>query len=128
MNLSDLLCNTKRTMRLDGAMGTELLKAGLEMGGQNSVTHPDAVLAVHRQYVECGIDLLTTNTLTMNRVFIESHEVGVDVREVNLAGARLARAAVHPEQYVLGNLSSTGQMLEPYGDLSEADAYAAFRE
>ncbi len=128
MNLSDLLCSTTRTILLDGAMGTELLKAGLEMGGQNSVTHPDEVLAVHRQYVECGIDLLTTNTLTMNRVFIESHDVGVDVREVNLAGARLARAAVRPEQFVLGNLSSTGQMMEPYGDLAEADAYAAFRE
>jgi 5-methyltetrahydrofolate--homocysteine methyltransferase len=128
MNLSEFLQTHQQPILLDGATGTQLLEAGLEMGGQNSATHPDAVLAVHQRYVACGIDLLTTNTLTMNRVTIESHHIGVDVREVNLAGARLARAAVREGQYVLGNLSSTGRMLEPYGDLSEEDAYAAFVE
>ena len=128
MNLSEFLQTREKPILLDGATGTQLLEAGLEMGGQNSVTHPDVVLAVQQRYAACGIDLLTTNTLTMNRVTIESHHIGVDVREVNLAGARLARAAVHEGQYVLGNLSSTGQMLEPYGDLAEEAAYAAFAE
>lgn len=103
-------------------------EAGLEMGGQNNITHPDAVLAVHQQYADCGVDLLITNTLTMNRVNVESHKVGVDVREVNLAGVRLAKAAARPGQYVLGDMSSTGKMLKPYGQLSEDDAYLAFRE
>jgi 5-methyltetrahydrofolate--homocysteine methyltransferase len=98
------------------------------MGGQNNVTNPDAVLAVHRQYAGCGIDLLITNTLTMSRVNIESHNVGVDVREVNLAGVRLAKAAACDGQYVLGDMSSTGKMLKPYGPLAEDDAYAAFGE
>ena len=113
---------------LDGAMGTQLAEAGLEMGGQTSITHPDAVVAIHRQYVECGVDVLITNTLTMNRVNIESHNVGVDVREVNLVGAKLAKAAVREGQYVLGDISSTGKMLKPYGDLLEEHAYAAFKE
>jgi 5-methyltetrahydrofolate--homocysteine methyltransferase len=128
MNLLQFFSNIKKTILLDGAMGTQLAEAGLEMGGQNSLTHPDAVLAIHRQYVECGVDLLITNTLTMNRINIESHNIGVDVREVNLAGARLAKAAVREGQYVLGDVSSTGQMLKPYGSLSEEDAYAAFKE
>ena len=109
-------------------MGTQLAEAGLEMGGQTSITHPDAVLAIHRSYIECGVDVLITNTLTMNRVNLESHNVGVDVKEVNLAGAKLARAAVREGQYVLGDISSTGKMLKPYGDLLEEDAYAAFKE
>ena len=109
-------------------MGTQLGEAGLEMGGQTNITHPEAVLAVHQRYADCGVDLLITNTLTMNRVNIESHNVGVDVREVNLAGARLAKAAARDGQYVLGDMSSTGKMLKPYGPLSEDDAYAAFRE
>ena len=71
-------------------MGTELEKVGLEMGGHNSATNPDAVLAVHKDYVEKGIDLLITNTLTMNRIYIEAHNVGVDVRDVNLGGAKLS--------------------------------------
>ncbi|OGP53499.1 MAG: hypothetical protein A2Y65_10765 [Deltaproteobacteria bacterium RBG_13_52_11] len=128
MNLSEFLSNNKKTILLDGAMGTQLAEAGLEMGGQTSVTHPDAVLAIHQQYVECGVDLLITNTLTINRVFIESHNVGVDVREVNLAGARLAKTAVRNGQYVLGDIGPTGKLLKPYGNLPEEDAYGAFKE
>jgi 5-methyltetrahydrofolate--homocysteine methyltransferase len=128
VNFSEFLSDNKKRILLDGAMGTQLAEAGLEMGGQTSITHPEVVLAIHRQYVECGVDVLITNTLTMNRVNIESHHIGVDVREVNLAGVRLAKAAVHEGQYVLGDMSSTGKMLKPYGNLSEDDAYAAFKE
>jgi len=113
---------------IDGAMGTSLAVAGLEMGGQNNVTHPEQVLAVHRGYAGIGCDLLITNTLTMNRIYIETHKVGVDVEEVNLAGARLAKAAVGRGQYVLGDVSSTGRMLEPYGDCTEAQFHETFRE
>jgi 5-methyltetrahydrofolate--homocysteine methyltransferase len=128
MNLLDLLTGDRKTIFLDGAMGTQLGEAGLEMGGRTNLIHPEAVLAVHQRYAECGVDLLITNTLTMNRVNIESHNVGVDVREVNLAGARLAKTAARDGQYVLGDMSSTGKMLKPYGQLSEDDASIAFRE
>lgn len=128
MNLSEFLSNNRRPILLDGAMGTQLAEAGLVMGGQSSHTHADAVLAIHQQYVECEVDLLITNTLTMNRIYIESHNIGGDVREVNLAGARLAKAAIGDGQYVLGDISSTGQMLAPYGDLAKEDAATAFRE
>jgi 5-methyltetrahydrofolate--homocysteine methyltransferase len=128
MSLLDLLTGERSTILLDGAMGTQLGEAGLEMGGQNCVTHPEAVLAVHQEYAACGIDLLITNTLTMNRVSLSAHRVELDVRAVNLAGARLARQAALPGQYVLGDISSTGKLLKPYGPLAEEDAYAAFQE
>ena len=128
MNLSEFLSSNKKTILLDGAMGTFLDEAGLQMGGETNITHPDAVLAIHRQYVECGVDMIITNTLTMNRLNIESHNVGVDVKEVNLAGVRLAKAAVHEGQHVLGDMGSTGKMLKPYGVLSEDDAFAVFKE
>jgi len=111
---------------LDGAMGTQLAARGLEMGGQNCLSNPEAVRDIHRAYVEAGADILITNTLTMNRVYIETHKVGVGV-EVNTAGARLAREA-GGNRPVLGDMSSTGQLLEPYGEGSEAQAFAAFRE
>lgn len=128
MTLQELLTSDRKALFLDGAMGTQLGEAGLEMGGPNNVSHPEAVLAIHREYAGSGIDLLITNTLTMNRVFLETHNVGVDVREVNLAGARLAREAAGEGQFVLGDMSSTGKMLKPYGQLVESDAYAAFKE
>lgn len=128
MSVLEILESDRKAIFLDGAMGTQLGAAGLEMGGRNNVEAPEAVLKVHQQYADCGIDLLITNTLTMNRVNIESHKVAVETREVNLAGAKLARAATRDGQYVLGDISSTGKMLQPYGPLSEDDAYETFRE
>ena len=127
MNLRDKI-ETQSILLLDGAMGTQLAAMGNTMGGQNCITHPSDVLSVHRSYSEAGCDALITNTLTMNRLSIESHGPGVDVRDVNLSGARLAMAAAGPGQYVLGDISSTGQLLEPYGEFSEEQFYNTFRE
>jgi len=127
MTLADFLLKQDHIL-LDGAMGTQLAKRGLTMGGQNNLTNPEEVVAIHKQYADCGCHILITNTLTMNRIYIETHNVGVDVREVNLAGAKLAKSAIREGQYVLGDVSSTGKMLEPYGDLSESNAYQAFKE
>jgi len=128
MKLSELMSNNKKIVLFDGAMGTQLAEAGLEMGGQTNLSHPDAVSAIHRHYAECGVDIIITNTLTMNRVFIESNKVGVDVREVNLVGARLARTAIYDSQYVLGDIGSTGKLLKPIGSLLKEDAYETFKE
>jgi 5-methyltetrahydrofolate--homocysteine methyltransferase len=50
------------------------------------------------------------------------------VRDVNIAGVEIARKAANKEQYVLGNLSSTGQLLEPYGTYTESQFYDTFKE
>jgi 5-methyltetrahydrofolate--homocysteine methyltransferase len=127
MDLSTFLMQ-KDLILLDGAMGTQLAERGAVMGGQSTLSHPDQVLAIHKDYAQCGCHVLITNTFAMNRVFIETHKVGVDVREVNVAGARLAKQAAGQDQYILGDISSTGKLLEPYGDLKESAAYAAFAE
>jgi 5-methyltetrahydrofolate--homocysteine methyltransferase len=122
------LLKNQEPILLDGAMGTELDKRGLMSRGRNNIDAPEAVLEIHREYAQCGCDALTTNTLTMNRIYIETHNVGVEVRDVNRAGAELARQAASRNQYVLGDISSTGQMLEPYGDYRESQFYEVFKE
>jgi 5-methyltetrahydrofolate--homocysteine methyltransferase len=116
------------TILLDGAIGTELDKRGLMDRASNNLDAPQAVLDIQREYAACGCNALTTNTLTMNRIFIETHNLSVSVRDVNKAGAELARQAAGKERYVLGNLSSTGQLLEPYGTYKEAQFYDVFKE
>jgi methionine synthase I (cobalamin-dependent) len=127
MSLPELILN-KNVILLDGAMGTRLSESGLEMGGQNNVTHPQTVLDIHTEYADCGCDILITNTLTMNRIYIETHHLDISVQEVNQQGARLAKSAAGNHCYVLGDISSTGRLLEPYGDMPEKDAYNAFKE
>jgi 5-methyltetrahydrofolate--homocysteine methyltransferase len=127
MSLSELL-QSREVILLDGAMGTELSRRGLAWGGRSNLDAPEGVVEIHREYAKCGCHALTANTLTMNRIYIETHNVGVDVRDVNKAGAELARQAAEGGQYVLGDISSTGQMLEPYGSYKESQFYDAFKE
>jgi 5-methyltetrahydrofolate--homocysteine methyltransferase len=119
---------SKELFLLDGAIGTELDKRGLMGRGRNNIDNPDVVLEIQRQYAKSGCDAITTNTLTMNRIFIETHNIDVSVRDVNKAGVEIAREAAGDDKFVLGNMSSTGQLLEPYGTFKEQQFYDAFKE
>jgi 5-methyltetrahydrofolate--homocysteine methyltransferase len=127
MDLLTALQN-KDIILLDGAIGTELDKRGIMGRASNNLDAPEIVLQIQQEYAQCGCDALTTNTLTMNRIFIETHNVGVSVRDVNKAGVELARRAISKGQYVLGDISSTGQLLEPYGTYKEQQFHDTFKE
>ncbi len=127
MNFLDFI-KSEPTILLDGAIGTELDKRGLMGRGQVNLDASDAVLDIQRQYIRSGARALTANTLTMNRIYIETHNLGVSVEAVNKAGIEIARAAAGDSAPVLGNLSSTGQLLEPYGDGDKAQFRCAFAE
>lgn len=122
------LLKSKKIVLLDGAMGTELDKKGLMGRGRTNLDAPQAVREVHRAYADAGCDALIANTLTMNRIYVETHNVGVSVGDVNRAGVELARQAAGAERCVFGDMSSTGQLLEPYGTYTETQFCDAFRE
>jgi 5-methyltetrahydrofolate--homocysteine methyltransferase len=127
MNLLDAIKN-KEVFLLDGAIGTELDKRGIMGRASNNLDNPEVVLEIQQEYARCGCDALTANTLTMNRIYIQTHNLDVSVRDVNIAGVELAKKAADKGQYVLGNISSTGQLLEPYGTYKETQFYDTFKE
>jgi 5-methyltetrahydrofolate--homocysteine methyltransferase len=122
----------ERRLVCDGAMGTQLMLAGLESGACGelwNLTNPDRVLAIQRRYVEAGADCLITNTFGGSRTALRRHGAASQVREINLAGARIAREAFgNRPGYVLGDIGPLGAILEPYGELSQADARTALAE
>ncbi|HKJ27094.1 MAG TPA: homocysteine S-methyltransferase family protein [Anaerolineales bacterium] len=132
MDLKEYIAKADKPLIIDGGMGTQLDARGAFMGGQACLSYPETVLAVHQDYLAQGVNLLITNTLTMNRYFIELDDEGIDIAEVNLAGARLARQAADGAEnqpvFVLGDMSATGKMLEPLGDLTEEMALEAYKE
>lgn len=122
----------ERRLVCDGAMGTQLMLAGLEAGGcgeEWNLTHPDRVVTIQRRYVEAGADCLITNTFGGSRVMLHRHGLADKARAVNQAGVRLAREAFgQREGYVLGDMGPLGAILEPYGDLTVAAAQEAYGE
>jgi 5-methyltetrahydrofolate--homocysteine methyltransferase len=113
-------------------MGTQLMLAGLESGNCGelwNLTQPERVLTIQRRYAEAGADCLITNTFGGSRMTLKRHGVAKDVRAINQAAARLAREAFGGRVgYVLGDIGPVGAILEPYGDVSQAEAQDALEE
>src|SRR3569832_215308 len=85
-----------RTLLGDGAMGTQLMLAGLEQGRcgeQWNLTHPERVLGIQRRYVDAGSDCLLTNTFGGSRIMLNRHGASGDVTAINRAAVEIARAA-----------------------------------
>ena len=110
---------------LDGAMGTmlqDVLPAG-EAPETLSVTDPDAVLAVHRAYVQAGADVVTTNTFGANRL---KYHGAIPLQTVIESAVRLAKQS--GAKYTALDVGPTGALLEPLGKCTVEEAIDAFRE
>jgi 5-methyltetrahydrofolate--homocysteine methyltransferase len=122
----------ERPLLADGAMGTQLMFAGLEQGNcgeEWNVTHPEKVLAIQRAYVDAGCDCLLTNTFGGSRIMLNRHGNADQVAAVNAAAVRIAREAFGEKTgYVLGDMGPFGGLMEPYGDFTEDEVRAAFTE
>jgi 5-methyltetrahydrofolate--homocysteine methyltransferase len=116
---------------LDGAMGTELIARGLEVGTCNeylNVTSPDIVSGIHRAYLQAGSDAILTNTFGANKYVLARYGFGDEVVRLNIAGAEIARRAAGEERYVLGDIGPSGDFLEPLGRLKPNELKAAFAQ
>jgi 5-methyltetrahydrofolate--homocysteine methyltransferase len=116
----------------DGAMGTQLMIAGLAQGNCGeawNLTHPERVLAIQRRYVEAGSECLITNTFGGSRIMLNRHAEGGQVAAINKAGVDIARKAFGDKDgYVLGDIGPFGGLLAPFGDFTEDQVREAFEE
>ena len=118
----------------DGAMGTMLYGKGVFINRcfeSLNQSQPDLVVDVHADYLKAGADVIETNTFGANRLKLRGFGLGDQVREINLAGAQLARRAVEEsgcEAYVAGAIGPLGVRLEPWGKTGIDEAEAMFRD
>jgi methionine synthase I (cobalamin-dependent) len=116
----------------DGAMGTMLQAAGLTDGGAPelwNVTQPDKVRAIYQAYVDAGSNMIETNTFGGTAARLKLHNLQDRVVELNRAGAALAVEVAHPRGVlVAGSIGPSGEMIEPVGPVTVAEAQAMFEE
>ena len=126
--------DARRVLIADGATGTMLQKAGLANGESPerwNLERKDAIRALAAGYLAAGSDLVYTNTFGGNRIRLAHSGLEERIGEVNREAVRLAREAIADSgrtAFLVASIGPTGEMLDPYGDLSEEDAFAAFRE
>jgi 5-methyltetrahydrofolate--homocysteine methyltransferase len=116
---------------LDGAMGTQLIARGIELGrcyDYLNIEQPDTIFEIHRAYFQAGSDAVLTNTFGANKFALARHGLGDKVKEINTAAAKIARRAAEADKYVLGDIGPSGDFLEPLGNLKPEGLKEAFTE
>ncbi|MBR3778647.1 MAG: homocysteine S-methyltransferase family protein [Clostridia bacterium] len=113
---------------LDGGMGTLLQEQGLGAGEAPerwNLTHPDAIVAIHRAYYEAGSHVVSTNTFGANPLKYDEAELEAIVAAA-IANARAAQEGIAHPTYVALDIGPSGKLLRPLGDLDFEDAVSAF--
>src|SRR6201988_2328039 len=121
-----------RTVLFDGAMGTLLYAKGVFINrcyDELNLSQPELIRAIHHDYLQAGAEIVETNTFGANAFRLARHSIADRVRDINRAGARLAREAAKSfDVWVAGSVGPLGTRIEPLGKTSFEEARAAFRE
>jgi len=132
MNPLQELLATEQPIILDGAMGTMLMKAGLEAGDSPekwNVTHPEVIQEIHQGYIQAGAQVILTNSFGGNRFRLALHRIDDRAEELNQAAAANARIEAEKATHlvaVAGSMGPTGQLLKPLGTITAEEAQEAF--
>ena len=126
----------KNMIYLDGATGSNLMKAGMPSGvcpEKWILEHRDVMLSLQKQYVAAGTDILYSPTFTANRIKLKEYglEQNMEAMIRNLVGiSKEAAASACPGRRVLiaGDLTMTGQQLAPMGTLTLEELIDVYKE
>jgi methionine synthase I (cobalamin-dependent)/5,10-methylenetetrahydrofolate reductase len=130
---SDLLTRLKQSPVLcDGATGTLLYAKGIFINrcyDELNLSQPDLIRDLHHEYMQAGAEIIETNTFGANSFRLARHSIENQVREINLAGTRIAKEAAKSfGVWIAGSVGPLGIRIEPLGKISFEEARAAFRE
>lgn len=117
-----------RMMLLDGGMGSVIQTYGIK-GANNdmlSIERPDVILDIQRRYVDAGVDVLTTNTFSSQRVSQHEYHQEHRIAEMNRASVKIARQADDEamakygrQVYIAGDVGPTSKMLSMSDDVND---------
>lgn len=142
-SLEDII--TRHIIVLDGAMGTMIQKHRLQetdfrgeqfrdhprpLKGNNdilSLTKPEVILNIHKEYLEAGADLITTNTFNANRISMADYGMEGHVYDINFQSVKLAEKAItqfensaKPEShFIVGTLGPTNRTASMSSDVND---------
>ena len=96
----------------DGAMGTMLMDAGVQVGNcfeELCVTRPDLIASIHERYIKAGARVIRTNSFGANAARLEKFGFTKRVNEFNWTAAQLAKQSAHGKNvFVAGSVGPLG--------------------
>lgn len=125
---------TKSYIYLDGATGSNLVKAGMPSGicpEQWILENRNVMLDLQKQYVMAGTDILYAPTFTANRIKLAEYGLSdklVSMTRELVAISREAAASAERPVYVAGDLTMTGEQLKPMGRMEPEELIDIYKE
>lgn len=124
------LCGEK-ILYLDGATGSNLMKAGMPVGvcpEQWILEHEDALVSLQQAYVQAGTNIVYAPTFTANRIKLAEYGLEDKIKEINVKLVQLSKKAVGGKALVAGDLTMTGKQLKPMGPLEFEELIEVYKE
>jgi len=131
MDFNGLLDKYNGFLLLDGATGTNLMKAGMPVGvcpEQWILEHRDVMLKLQKDYVAAGTNILYAPTFTANRVKLAEYGLADKQKDMIQALVGITKEAAGDKAYVAGDLTMTGRQLAPIGDMSLEELIEVYKE
>ncbi len=116
---------------LDGATGSNLRRAGMPVGICTelwALEHPEVIQFLQRAYVEAGSRIIYAPTFSANRISLSMHGLQDRLTELNTKLVALSKEASGGRAYVAGDVTTTGKMLEPRGEISYQELFDVYKE
>lgn len=124
------LC-TEKNIYLDGATGSNLMKAGMPVGvcpEQWILEHEDVLVSLQNAYVEAGTDIVYAPTFTANRIKLAEYGLEDQMEAINEKLVKLSKKAVAGKALVAGDITMTGKQLKPIGPLDFEELVSVYKE
>lgn len=121
----------KGVVLLDGATGSNLRKAGMPVGISSEqwvLEHPQVLKDLQRAYVDAGSQIVYAPTFAANRISMRNFDLQDRIVELNTQLVKISKDAVGNRALVAGDLTTTGQLMEPRGPLAYEELYQAYQE
>jgi len=116
----------------DGATGTMLYSHGVSLEANFehlNLVRPGLVLELHAEYIAAGAQLIETNTFGANYTKLQAIGLEKKLRDINLAGTRLARqAAAGKDVFVAGSVGPLARIKGEERELTPAEMVEIFRQ
>ena len=128
------LLEARGSLLADGATGTNLFAMGLEAGDAPELWNTDApekIMQLYKGAVDAGSDIFLTNSFGANASRLKLHDAGHRAFELSRVAAEIGRAVAATAGrtvIVAGSVGPTGEIMEPVGTLSHANAVEMFHE
>ncbi|MFX1278086.1 MAG: homocysteine S-methyltransferase family protein [Promethearchaeota archaeon] len=130
MSFHDWLKDESKIILFDGAMGTELIKRGLEPGKVPDILNiekPDTIFNIHKSYYNAGSDMCQSNTFGSTPLNLRNHNLEHKIDTIIEKALENIQKACPPERLIVGDIGPTGEFRPPVGKITRDEWFSSFK-